>query len=136
MFELWDDQYIGCSECHCVKSAQIRRFLRIQPEYRKIRTRKNSVFGHFSRSVWDVGCLGCGLFAMWDFWNVICLGCGLSGCGMFEMYDEPDMGQWECGMWDTGCLPGCRMLIYKMPFSQLCNYFFFKLNAEICNWWF
>ena len=26
--------------------------LRIQSEYRKIRTRKNSVFGHFSRSVW------------------------------------------------------------------------------------
>ena len=26
--------------------------LRIQPEYGKIRTRKNSVFGHFSRSVW------------------------------------------------------------------------------------
>ena len=25
--------------------------LRIQSEYRKIRTRKNSVFGHFSRSV-------------------------------------------------------------------------------------
>ena len=40
---------------HCVKSVQIRRFFWsvfscIQPEYRKIRTRKNSVFGHFSRS--------------------------------------------------------------------------------------
>ena len=51
---------------HCVKSAQIRSFfwsvfssirtkygdLRrfIQSEYRKIRTRKTSVFGHFSRS--------------------------------------------------------------------------------------
>ena len=27
--------------------------LRIQSEYRKIRTRNNSVFGHFSRSVWE-----------------------------------------------------------------------------------
>ena len=29
-------------------------FHRIQSEYGKIRTRKNSVFGHFSRSVWIV----------------------------------------------------------------------------------
>ena len=33
---------------HCVKSVQIN--LRIQSEYRKIRTRNNSVFGHFSSS--------------------------------------------------------------------------------------
>ena len=42
---------------HCLKSAQIRSFLwslffYIRTEYRKIRTRKNSVFGHFSRSDW------------------------------------------------------------------------------------
>ena len=41
---------------HCVKSVQIRSFSWsvfscIRPEYRKIQTRKNSVFGHFSRSV-------------------------------------------------------------------------------------
>ena len=54
---------------HCVKSVQILSFFwsvfsciqanmgiyavnfRIQPEYRKIRTRRNSVFAHFSRSV-------------------------------------------------------------------------------------
>ena len=40
---------------HCVKSVRIRSFFWsvfscIQSEYRKIRTRKNSVFGHFSRS--------------------------------------------------------------------------------------
>ena len=40
---------------HCVKSVQIRSFFRsafsrIQSEYGKIRTRKNSVFGHFSHS--------------------------------------------------------------------------------------
>ena len=50
---------------HCVKSVQIRSFFwslfscihteygnlrSIQSEYRELRTRKNSVFGHFSRS--------------------------------------------------------------------------------------
>ena len=40
---------------HCVKSVHIRSFFGsvfscIRTEYRKIRTRKNSVFGHFSRS--------------------------------------------------------------------------------------
>ena len=40
---------------HCVKSVQIRGFTwssfsRIQSKFGKIRTRKNSVFGHFSRS--------------------------------------------------------------------------------------
>ena len=57
----------GFFERHCVKSVQIRIYfwsvfsciwteygeiwsLRIQSEYRKIRTRNNSVFGHFSRS--------------------------------------------------------------------------------------
>ena len=35
---------------HCVKSVQIRSLdIWSQSEYRKIRTRKNSVFGHFSR---------------------------------------------------------------------------------------
>ena len=41
---------------HCVKSVQIRSFFWsifscIRTEYRKMRTRKNSIFGHFSRSV-------------------------------------------------------------------------------------
>ena len=39
---------------YCVKSVQINLKypvnLRIKSEYRKIRTRSNSVFGHFSRS--------------------------------------------------------------------------------------
>ena len=58
-----------CLYFYCVRSIQIRNFfsdpyfpvfglntesyrvnLRIQSEYRKIRTRKNSVFGYFSRS--------------------------------------------------------------------------------------
>ena len=41
----------------CVKSVQIRSFFWfvfscIRTEYRKIQTRKNSVFGHFLRSSW------------------------------------------------------------------------------------
>ena len=40
---------------HCVKSVQIRSFFWsvfpcIRTEYRKLRTRKNSAYGHFSRS--------------------------------------------------------------------------------------
>ena len=38
---------------HYVKSVQIRRYL--WSEYRKIRTRNNSVLGHFSRSVKALG---------------------------------------------------------------------------------
>ena len=45
---------------HCVKSIQIRSFFWsvyfcIQSEYRKIRTRNNSVFGHFSRCAYLLG---------------------------------------------------------------------------------
>ena len=45
---------------HCVKSVLIRSyfwsvFSCIQSEYRKIRTRNNSIFGHFSRSVFFWG---------------------------------------------------------------------------------
>ena len=52
------------------------------------------------RDVRGVGCSGCGMFGMWDVRDVEC-----SGCGMF-------------GMWDVGCLPGCGMLIYKMPTGE------------------
>ena len=59
-------------QCHWVKSVQIRSYfwsvfscirteygnllhnLRIQSEYKKIRTRNNSVFGHISRCVWTL----------------------------------------------------------------------------------
>ena len=53
---------------HCVKSVQIRSFCwsvlsLIQSEYGEIRTRKNSVFGHFSRSdgntsLWSLSNIG------------------------------------------------------------------------------
>ena len=31
------------------------------------------------------------------------------------MLDARDVGCLGCGMWDVGSLPGCGMLIYKMP---------------------
>ena len=48
--------YQKITSLHCVKSVHIRIFFwsifsSIRIEYRKIRTRENSVFGHFSRSV-------------------------------------------------------------------------------------
>ena len=44
-------------DSHCVKSVQIRSFFWsvfscIRIEHRKVRTRKNSVFGHFSSNEW------------------------------------------------------------------------------------
>ena len=62
----------------------------------------------------DVGCSGCGMFGMWDVRHV-----GCSACGMFGMWDVRDVECFGCGMfgmWDVRCLPGCGMLIYKMPF--------------------
>ena len=61
------------------------------------------------RDVGDVGCLRCGMFKMCDVGDVRCL-----GCGMF-------------GVWDAGCLPGCGMLIYKMP---TCTRLFFVLLQD------
>ena len=49
----------------------------------------------------------------------------MSGGGMFGMWDVRDVGCSVCGMfgmWDVryvGCLPGCGMLIYKMPDKTL-----------------
>ena len=45
-----------CDSCHCVNSVQIRSFFWsvfscTGTEYRKIRTRKNYIFGNFSRGV-------------------------------------------------------------------------------------
>ena len=34
---------------------------------------------------------------------------------MFRRWDVRDVGCSGCRMWDVGCLPGCGMLIYKMP---------------------
>ena len=57
----WDDFFpcdcIIAGHNHCVKSVQIRSYFWsavscIQTEYRKIRTRNNYVFRHFSRNEW------------------------------------------------------------------------------------
>ena len=54
---LFRSKKLSChNSLHCVKSVQIRSyfwsvFSCIQSKYRKIRTRNNSIFGHFSRSV-------------------------------------------------------------------------------------
>ena len=57
---------------HCVKSVQIQNFFWsvfscIQSKYRKIQTRKNSVFGHFSRSESLVETF---YTAMLEIWNL------------------------------------------------------------------
>ena len=39
------------------------------------------------------------MLGMWYVRDVVCSDVGCSGCRM----------------WDVGCLPGCGMLIYKMP---------------------
>ena len=83
----------------------------------------------------DVGCSGCGMFGMWDVRHV-----GCSACGMFGMWDVRHVGCSRCGMWDVGCLPGCGMLIYKMPNQSMqnaANEFRFKeqdnRNAEMID---
>ena len=57
-YMLWYNCLINCfiEDWHCVKSIQMQSFFwsvfsRIQSKYEKMRMRKNSVFGHFSRSV-------------------------------------------------------------------------------------
>ena len=65
--------------------------------------------------VGDVGCCECGMWGceMLGMWDVGDVGC--SGGGMFGMWDVGDVGCSVCGMWDVGCLPGCGILIYKVP---------------------
>ena len=70
----------NCSQifevCPCVKSIQRRSIfysvsLRIQYEYGKIRTRKNFVFGHLSRSTFTQRLLTVKLFNFLKFWNML-----------------------------------------------------------------
>ena len=54
--------------------------------------------------IWDVGCLGCGMFGMWDVRDVGCSECVMFR--MFGMWDVWDVGCLECGVfgvWDVGC---------------------------------
>ena len=61
----------------------------------------------------------CSLFlsihVIWFVWQDMT--CENVECGMYGMWD---LGMWNVrdvkfSMWDAGCLPGCGMLIYKMP---------------------
>ena len=61
-----------------------------------------------------MGCLGCGIFEMWN----VSLG-SLPGFGMLEMQDFGDVKCPGCGMWDVGFLPGSGMIMYKIPFWKL-----------------
>ena len=61
------------SNSHCVKCVQIRSyfwsvFSCIRTEYRKIRTRNNSAFGHFSRSVFVLECFNCSHALRMSIW--------------------------------------------------------------------
>ena len=89
---------------------------------------------------WDMECLGCGMFAMWDVRDLGCSGSGMFGiwdvgdvgslgCGMFGMWDVCNVGCSGCGIWDVRCLPGCGMLIYKIPL-QYCEHFFSEIISN------
>ena len=72
-----------------------------------------------SDEMWDVGnvvCYGSDILRVWDLGDV-----RYSGCGIFRMWDVSDVECSGCGMWDVGRLPGCRMLIYKMPHKGISN---------------
>ena len=63
IIQMWQNFMTSYPSWHCVKSVQIRSYFwsvfscirteygDLRSKYRKIRTRNNSVFGHFSRSV-------------------------------------------------------------------------------------
>ena len=64
--------------------------------------------------VWDVECLECGIFGLWDVGDVGCWDGGCLRCGMFGMWDVWDVGCWECsmlGIWDVGDVKcsGCEI---------------------------
>ena len=67
-------------------------------------------------NVRDVRCLGCRIFRMWNVRDAGCF-----GCKMF-------------GIWDLGCLPGCGMLIYKMPINDYKIYFSLKSPYQLHCW--
>ena len=77
-----------------------------------------------SDEVWHAGnvvCYGSSILSMWDVWNVGRSDCGMFGMlGMLGIWDVEDVECSRCGMfgmWDVRCLPGCGMLIYKMPWQ-------------------
>ena len=93
--------------------------------------------GHGMFGLWDVPDVGCSRCGMFKFWDVRDLGC--SSYGMFRMCNIQDVGCSECGfleMWGiryVGCLPGCGMLIYKMPFCDKDEAHGFEVQALCCG---
>ena len=61
---------------------------------------------------WHIENVEWGMYGKWDIQDV-----GCPECGMLGMWEVQDVGCSGCGMWDVGCLPRCRMLIYKCPFD-------------------
>ena len=49
---------------------------------------------------------------------------------MFGMWNVRDVGCSSCGMWDVECLPGCGMLIYKMPIFKWPRMIRFKFHLR------
>ena len=115
MYGMWDVEDVGYSGCGMFGMWDVQDAMFEMWDVRDVGCRGSGMFGMWD--VQDVGCgdvrcSGCGMFGMWDvggwgggrMWDVRNVGC--SGCGMF-------------GMWDVGYLPGCGMLIYKMPFVDM-----------------
>ena len=64
--------------------------------------------------VWDVECLECGIFGLWDVGDVGCWDVGCWGWGMFKMRDVRDVRCLGCGtlgIWDVGDVKcsGCEI---------------------------
>ena len=63
---------------------------------------------------WDVGCWKYGMLGMWNVWDVRCSECATSG--MYNVWDVQCCGYGMFRMWnvrDMGC-SGCGILVYKM----------------------
>ena len=107
MLGMWDVGDVGYSRCEMLEKWDVRDV--ICWEYGMLR-----MWG-----IGDVECSRCGMFEVWDVREVRC-----SGCGMFGLWDLRDVRCLRCemfGMWDVGCLPGCGMLIYEMPWQVRAN---------------
>ena len=101
--------------------------------------------------VWNVGCSVFGMLGMWDFWYVElsvrgtlkmcnfwdfeCSGCrlfwitdflyvGSFGYGILRMWVVRKVEWSGFGIWERGCLQGCRMLIYKFLMDISLIYWF------------
>ena len=71
-------------------------------------------------NIWDVGCLGRGMFGMWNVRYIGCL-----DCGMFGMWDV-----WrDVGFLFTKCFFTIQEELFQEPVSEYC--FLFSMNLSI-----